>query len=81
MQRERQRRAGRSSWRAFALCALVGCAATGGSPPPCPAPTEAAIYEIEGIAIGDAEPQFRALIIYIAEVERYCRGIEAWRSN
>ena len=65
---------------AFALCATVACATTGGSPPPCPAPSDDAIDGVRVIA-EETRPsrKLSSLIVWIAEIERYCRGIDAFR--
>lgn len=65
----------------FGLCASVGCVTTGGSPPPCPAPSEPTIVDIHDI-VQEAvarPPRYAALMTWIAEIERFCTGLDAFR--
>ena len=54
----------------------LGCATWAGKPPPCPAPSYAAISDLEMYIGNDPDS---ALELWVGEIERYCAGIEAMR--
>ena len=68
-------------YRNYLLAAVslsIGCATWAGKPPPCPAPSYAAISDLE-MYIGN-EPD-SALELWVGEIERYCAGIKAMRGD
>ena len=57
----------------------LGCRNTSaGSPPPCPDPSKKTADDIEVmVAMGD----YDGVELWLGEIERYCRGIDAMRSS
>jgi hypothetical protein len=63
----------------FATC-LACRAAPVGEPPPCPAPSSAAVDGVEGL-VERPRPESVALLTWIAEIERFCAALDAYRGE
>jgi len=67
---------------AFGLSAIAtGCATTvTASPPPCPPPGSGAIASVERMMEAEERGPHgnENLLIWIAEIERYCRSLRAY---
>jgi len=64
---------------AFASC-LACRAAPVGEPPPCPAPSSAAVDGVEEL-VESPRPESVALLTWVAEIERYCASVDAYRGE
>ena len=63
----------------FVALLITGCPAIwAGKPPPCPPPSYAAVSDLE---MWMADEKDSALELWVAQIERYCAGIDAMRGE